>query len=72
MHTIFFIARLYPYIAIPLVLICIELSIFFRRQRNSAQYFFWIMSAFFLGSAFLWVGFRGDLNSDQWVRSLLG
>ena len=72
MHAIYFIARLYPFIVIPLVVIFIELGFFLRRQRSSVQHVCWLLSLFCVSSAVLWIVFRGDLNSDQWVRALLG
>jgi hypothetical protein len=72
MHHFFTIARIYPYWAFPLAIVLAELGIFFKRRKNSTRSYFCWASVVVLGIGFfLWFYYRGDLNSDQWVRSMV-
>jgi len=72
MHIIFALARLFPYWAFPLFILGAELAWYFHRKKSSAQFFFWTSSGIFLALIVCWLGFRGDLNADSWVRALFG
>ncbi len=69
MRFIFLIARLYPYWALPGALVLGELGLYFRRNRSGLQYPFWFISLVLLVGIVLWFFYRGDLHSDQWIRS---
>lgn len=70
MHTLYVLARIYPWWAIPLVVVLGELGFFFRRRRSKKQRIFWIGALALILGLILWFYYRGDLNSDQWVRTV--
>jgi hypothetical protein len=70
MHTLFVLAKVYPYWAIPLALVVGELGIFFRRRRSKKQRICWAGVGILLLGLILWFYFRGDLNSDRWIQSI--
>ena len=71
MHVIYFLGRLYPYWAIPAIVILVEVGIFFKRKNHRIQYYFW-GSTFMLGLGLLgWFIFRGDKFSDEWIRTVV-
>jgi hypothetical protein len=71
MHWIFAALRFYPYWALPAALLCFELGVFFRRRLSSIEWAFWGAVGFFVVSTLLWFGFRGDVNSDRWLKAIL-
>lgn len=72
MHFIFLLARVYPYWALALVMILVQLAIFFRRRESSVQWTCLGCAAFLVGGILAWFIFRGDLHSDDWIRTLTG
>ena len=40
-HLLLVLYRIYPYWAFPLIIILIEVGIFFRRKQKDVQYLFW-------------------------------
>lgn len=72
MRSLYLIARLYPYVALPLALLIADIGRHFRRKKQDYQYYCWFWSGFLLFFIILWFVFRGDLNSDKWVRALIG
>jgi hypothetical protein len=72
MHTFFALARFFPYWAFPLALLSGEVAWYYYRKKSSQQYLFWGVSAVLLVLMLLWIAFRGDLNSDEWVRYFSG
>jgi len=70
MHLIFLAARILPYWAIPIALVCGQLAIHFTRRQSKVAYLWWgTVAGLFLTSGF-WIFFRGDLHSDDWLRWL--
>jgi hypothetical protein len=70
MHHVYFLARIYPYWALPLAFVMGQLGLHFRRRKFKVQYSFWGMLVLLIVSSLIWIVFRGDLNADQWVRIL--
>jgi hypothetical protein len=68
MHHVFFLARIYPYWAIPLAAVFGQVGLYNRRRNFRMQYSFWSMAAILVLTSIAWIGFRGDYNADQWVR----
>lgn len=64
--------KVYPFWAIPIAMILAELAIFLKRRRSPSQFPFWSLVSFFLITSLLWFVFRGDIYSDQWVKTLSG
>ena len=63
--------RFYPYWAVPVGIVFLELARHFRRKNKFNQWpCMGVAGGLFL-LVVLWFGFRGDLNSDHWVRALL-
>lgn len=69
MHQVFFLARIYPYWALPLCLVLGQLTGLCRRRRYRARYLLGIALVVLLLSCGAWIYFRGDLHSDDWVRA---
>ncbi len=62
---------MYPFWALPAILLFVELARYFYR-RNLGRALLFAFVAFLLTIALgLWIGFRGDLHSDEWVRTWL-
>ena len=64
--------RIFPAWAIPIAFIFWELGVYFRRRAEPSQHICWGIVGLFSVATLLWVFFRGDLNSDIWVRALVG
>ncbi len=69
---VFFIARFYPFFALAFALLFFDLGRHFRRRKDRRQWGFWAVCGFFLLTTLLWLVFRGDMNSEKWVRQVLG
>lgn len=69
MHTLFALSRFYPYWAFPLAILFAELGWYFRRKKSGGQYYCWALVSVLAVTTIMWIGFRGDMNSDLWVRS---
>ncbi|MBN22272.1 MAG: hypothetical protein CL678_13405 [Bdellovibrionaceae bacterium] len=69
MHYIFSLARIFPFWALPLAFVLAELGVYFRRRNSSSQFVCWGMVAFLGILTICWFIFRGDLNSDYWIKS---
>jgi hypothetical protein len=73
MSFLFSIVRFFPYWALPFVLVLCETALFAkRRNRRKLMYgcaFFIFVFVVAVGSWFL---YRGDLNSNDWVKDLVG
>jgi hypothetical protein len=70
-HFLFVCVHLYPFWAIPLAVVFIELGIYFRRRNNKINYFCFSIGLFLILTAMMWIGFRGDVHSDAWVKNFL-
>jgi len=71
MHIFYLIGHIYPFFAIPVIVIFAELGIFFKRRVSKFQYFFWVWIVTLSMGIVGWVVFRGDIHSDQWVRYVI-
>ncbi|OFZ69491.1 MAG: hypothetical protein A3K03_00760 [Bdellovibrionales bacterium RIFOXYD1_FULL_44_7] len=67
----FSLVRFFPYWGLPVMIVCAELAWYYHRKRDSTQYIFWGFAAVITVLIVCWIGFRGDLYSDQWVRAAL-
>lgn len=72
MRFFYSIAKFYPYLCIGLSVAFFELGLYYRRKNHRAQFVFWGMIGFFILTTLMWFVFRGDLNSDQWIRWMQG
>jgi TctA family transporter len=72
MHYIFLLARVYPYWALPLTIVLVQLFIFFRRRKNPMRFTTGAGAVILVLGIFAWFIFRGDIHSDDWIRTLLG
>ncbi len=71
-HHLYFLMRLFPFIAVAVGGICIQVAIHFHRRKNKKAKRVFLGLAGFCGlCALLWLGFRGDRNSDLWVGRLI-
>ncbi len=69
MFLIYLLARLYPYWAVPIAVVFVEMGMYYRRKKNkNMQAAAWFISAYLVFSSLIWVLFRGDQNSDIWIR----
>ena len=69
MHQIYFLARIYPFWAVPLLMVCWHLGKHFRRRRSRLQYSFLALILILGVSVISWFVFRGDMYSDSWIRA---
>ena len=60
--------KIYPFLAISCALASGQLGLFFLRKHNRVHLLFWLISFVLITTTVLWVIFRGDVNSDRWVR----
>ena len=68
MHWVYAALRFYPFWALPLAFLVGEIAWFYHRKKRRIQYLFWVIS-FLVGiSGIIWVVFRGDRFSDQWIQ----
>lgn len=72
MHTIYAIARFYPFWAIPLAVIIFQIGVHFRRRARPAQWTCFAMVGVLILTGIAWLVYRGDMNSDRWVRRVQG
>lgn len=57
--------------AIALVVPLAQMGIHYKRRQDSKQHIYWSISGILIVSAVLWLVFRGDRYSDQWLDLLL-
>ena len=69
MHALFSIVRFYPYWALPVAIILAETGFYFRRREKPARFYFFGFSGLLVLGIACWFVFRGDINSDAWVRA---
>lgn len=73
MHTLIWIGRLFPIIAIVVIFALVQIAIHFRRRADTKRLVFVVGIGGLLGLlTVLWIYFRGDMNSDRWVRDIFG
>jgi len=66
-HTLL---RLYPFWAVPIGMMLVEVGTFLRRRKTKGSILSWSMAGFFVVTSLLWVGFKGYRYSDEWLRQL--
>ena len=62
--------NLFPYLGVGLIIVCIELAIFYRRRKSKIWKSFVGLGGFVGLMILLWLGFRGDRDSALWVERL--
>ncbi|MCC7441667.1 MAG: hypothetical protein IT285_08540 [Bdellovibrionales bacterium] len=67
LHTLL---RLYPFWAVPLGLLLIEIGVFLKRRRTSGHIQSWVGAGFLLATSIAWMVMRGDRYSDDWLRRM--
>ncbi len=72
MHIVFLALRIYPFWAIPLAVVLLQVLIFLKRRKSGKLLPVMLFIGFLVLTSLLWVIFRGDLYSDQWLWDLLG
>ena len=73
MHWLFAMVRFFPYWALPIALVLLETGVYFKRwKRWKPQFLCWGIAVVFLLAIGTWFFYRGDMNSDQWVRMMTG
>lgn len=70
MHFIYLLGRIYPFWALPLIVIAVEVGIFFKRKKSKIQYYFWAAVFSLSLGILIWLLLRGDRYSDRWIHSL--
>jgi hypothetical protein len=70
MHWFYAIVRFLPYWALPVMLLCAETGWTLRwtPKARKKQVFLWGSALFLAVISGGWFFFRGDVNSDRWVR----
>jgi ABC-type polysaccharide transport system permease subunit len=71
MSILYLVIKLYPLFGLSMAILCIDLTRTYRRRLNSIWVGFAIFAVLFIASVILWVFFRGDLNSEKWIRALI-
>ncbi len=72
MRLIFASVRLFPYFAFPIAIILAEVGRHYRRKHSPKQWTCWGVAFGLMLLTVLWVVFRGDVNSDHWVKAVIG
>ena len=70
MRLIYLAARLYPYWALALIIAFFQIGLYHRRLGKPAQWVSWGAVGVLALGMLLWFGFRGDKNTDLWLRSI--
>jgi len=68
MHILYLGARIYPFIGIGLLVLTLQLGIYYKNKSPGLKWAMWCSTGFFGLTSILWVIFRGDLHSDQWIH----
>lgn len=71
MYLLFALLRFYPYWALPLALVIGEIGVHLRRRKSPLQKYCWAWVGILGFTTILWFAFRGDVNSDKWVKALM-
>jgi hypothetical protein len=63
--------HVYPFIAISAAVVFLELGIYLKRKQRMRRYYMCLAAAGFLAvTGGIWFFFRGDLNAQNWVKTL--
>lgn len=72
MHWVFATVRFFPYWALPLVLVFFETGVYFKRRNKKRRWAAcWAVMVLLFAGIGTWFAFRGDVHSDQWVKTAL-
>lgn len=71
MHVAFAMLRYFPLWALPMAFVSGELGVALKRRGYGVAYALLGGSIVLVVFSILWLIFRGDLNSDKWVRMVL-
>ena len=72
MHWLFFTLRFFPYWALPLVLVLWETGVYYKRRNiGRGKLICWGVDFLLIVAICSWFFFRGDVHSDDWVKSFL-
>lgn len=69
MHVAHTLLRYYPFWALPLAFVMVEVALSFRRKKKTSQHYFWVIAGILVISSIAWLAFRGDKKSDRWVEN---
>jgi hypothetical protein len=73
MNFLFSVVRFFPYWALPVVLVLAETALFAKRRNRRKLMWGCVFFVFvFLGVIGSWFIYRGDVNSNQWVKDFVG
>lgn len=72
MHILHILGRVYPFLAMALGLSFVQFALFFRRRESRLWWAFAVFGVAAFGSMIAWFVLRGDLHSDEWVRTWFG
>lgn len=70
MHILYVIGRIFPFFAVPLALALCQFALFFRRKGRKVFKVYFGIAGLLVLLSLLWIVFRGDVNSDKWIRAL--
>ncbi len=72
MHTIHLLMRYFPFIGGAFAFGFTQIAIFLRRKVRKTQWYWWSAASFWFILIGVWLFFRGDKNSDEWVKRWFG
>lgn len=72
MYLLYLAFRLYPVIALCLILVLVEVAFHYRRKRDIRQWYCVALGVLLFISSVVWLVFRGDLHSDDWLKAITG
>jgi hypothetical protein len=67
MHFLFLAFRTYPFWAVPVALVSVQIGIHFRRRESRFALVWWGLSVSLIVGALAWIIFRGDLHANEWL-----
>lgn len=70
MSILYLVIKLYPLFGLSLTILSFDLARTYRRRVNGVWVGFAIFAVLFFVSVVLWIYFRGDLNSEYWIRAI--
>jgi K+ transporter len=71
MHFLYFLVRIYPYWAIPCIILSLEMAVFYNRRKKRIQASFWSICAGLTLFLAIWIWNRGDLYAERWIAILM-
>ena len=70
MAAIFLMVKFVPFWAVPLALVVGDVGWHLHKRRNRLEYVCYIAALCLISLAGIWLYYRGDVNSDKWLKSL--